>query len=178
MEPASRILGNADDEVISLRRDYATVLFEGGDYRRAASQHRQLARDLAARRGADDEQVLHHRLQEATCHALIGETSQAGHAQGEVFVRIKSVFFDVGETIVDETREYGTWADWLGVPRHTFAAVFGAVIATGRDYRETFQVFRPGFDRATERQRRADAGHPEWFSEDDLYPDTRPCLRG
>ena len=90
---------------------------------------------------------------------------------------IRAVFFDVGETIVDEPREYGTWADWLGVPRHTFAAVFGAVIATGRDYRETFQVFRPGFDLATERQRRADAGQPEWFGEDDLYPDARGCLQ-
>ena len=59
---------------------------------------------------------------------------------------IEAVFFDVGETIVNETREYGTWADWLGVPRHTFSAVFGAVIARGGDYRETFQHFRPGFD--------------------------------
>lgn len=31
---------------------------------------------------------------------------------------IRSVFFGVGETIVDESREYGTWADRLGVPRH------------------------------------------------------------
>jgi FMN phosphatase YigB (HAD superfamily) len=28
---------------------------------------------------------------------------------------IDAVVFDVGETLVDETREYGTWADWLGV---------------------------------------------------------------
>ena len=90
--------------------------------------------------------------------------------------RIEAVFFDVGETIVDETREYGTWADWLGVPRHTFSAVFGAVIARGGDYRETFQHFRPGFDLATERQRRAAAGQPEGFAEEDLYPDARPCL--
>ncbi|MBN1172456.1 MAG: HAD family hydrolase [Micromonosporaceae bacterium] len=89
---------------------------------------------------------------------------------------LRAVFFDVGETIVDETREYGTWADWLGVPRHTFAAVFGAVIARGDDYRETFQHFRPGFDLATERDRRAEAGQPEWFGEDDLYPDVRPSL--
>lgn len=89
---------------------------------------------------------------------------------------IEAVFFDVGEVLVNETREYGTWADWLGVPRHTFSAVFGAVIAEGRDYRETFQVFRPGFDLATERERRAAAGRPEWFGEDDLYPDVRPCL--
>lgn len=40
---------------------------------------------------------------------------------------IRAVVFDVGECLVDETREYGTWADWLGVPRHTFSAVFGAV---------------------------------------------------
>ncbi|BDT95959.1 hypothetical protein IFM12275_59350 [Nocardia sputorum] len=89
---------------------------------------------------------------------------------------IAAVVFDVGETLVDETREYGTWADWLSVPRHTFAAAFGAVIATGLDYRETFQIFRPGFDLDKERQARADAGQAEWFGEDDLYPDVRPAL--
>lgn len=89
---------------------------------------------------------------------------------------IKAVFFDVGETIVDESREYGTWADWLGVPRHTFSAVFGAVIARGSDYRETFQVFRPGFDLAAERERRAEAGQPEGFGEENLYADARACL--
>lgn len=89
---------------------------------------------------------------------------------------IRAVFFDVGETIVDETREYGTWADWLGVPRHTFSAVFGAVIASGRDYRDTFQYFRPGFDLARERQHRKEAGSPETFGEENLYRDARPCL--
>ncbi|MGW6867533.1 HAD family hydrolase [Streptomyces sp. NPDC054904] len=89
---------------------------------------------------------------------------------------IRAVVFDVGECLVDETREYGTWADWLGVPRHTFAAMFGAVIAQGRDYREVFEPFRPGFDLAGEREARAAAGKPEWFGEDDLYPDVRPAL--
>src|SRR5437870_4560208 len=89
---------------------------------------------------------------------------------------IRAVFFDVGETVVDESREYGTWADWLGVPRHTFSAVFGAVIARGLDYRETFQVFRPGFDLGQERERRAAAGQPESFAEENLYPDARGCL--
>ena len=89
---------------------------------------------------------------------------------------IDAVVFDVGETLVDETREYGTWADWLGVPRHSFSAVFGAVIALGMDYRDTFQYFRPGFNLDAERARRADAGKPEWFGEDDLYPDVRPCM--
>ncbi|WP_406352532.1 HAD family hydrolase [Streptomyces sp. NBC_00658] len=86
---------------------------------------------------------------------------------------IRAVVFDVGECLVDETREYGTWADWLGVPRHTFHAMFGAVIAQGRDYRETFQEFRPGFDLS---EKRAAAGHPETFGEDDLYEDVRPAL--
>ncbi|MBF6272274.1 MULTISPECIES: HAD family hydrolase [Nocardia] len=89
---------------------------------------------------------------------------------------ISAVVFDVGETLVDETREYGTWADWLGVPRHTFAAVFGATIASGQDYLQTFQVFKPGFDLAAERQARADAGQPEAYGEEDLYPDVRPAL--
>jgi HAD superfamily hydrolase (TIGR01549 family) len=90
---------------------------------------------------------------------------------------IRAVVFDVGECLGDETREYGTWADWLGVPRHTFHAMFGAVIAQGRDYRETFQEFRPGFDLYEEREKRAAAGQPESFGEEDLYEDVRPALR-
>jgi FMN phosphatase YigB (HAD superfamily) len=91
-------------------------------------------------------------------------------------VLIEAVVMDVGETLVNEAREYGTWADWLGVPRHTFSAVFGAVISQGKDYREVFQYFRPGFDLDVERVRRAEAGQPESFSEGDLYPDARPTL--
>jgi len=90
--------------------------------------------------------------------------------------KITAVCFDVGETIVNETREYGTWADWLGVPRHTFSAVFGAVLARGGDYRETFQYFAPGFDLKQEREKRAAAGKGETFSEEDLYNDARDCL--
>ncbi|MFF2525883.1 HAD family hydrolase [Streptomyces liangshanensis] len=89
---------------------------------------------------------------------------------------IRAVVFDVGECLVDETREYGTWADWLKVPRHTFAAMFGAVIAQGRDYRDTFQEFQPGFDLYEQREARAVAGRPEHFGEEDLYPDVRPAL--
>jgi FMN phosphatase YigB (HAD superfamily) len=89
---------------------------------------------------------------------------------------INAVFFDVGGTIVDESREFQTWADWLGVPRHTLSAVFGAVIARGQGWDETFRVFRPDFDIAAERLLRAAAGHPETFGEEDLYPDARTCL--
>jgi HAD superfamily hydrolase (TIGR01549 family) len=89
---------------------------------------------------------------------------------------IDAVVFDVGETLVDETVEYHGWADWLGVPRHTFSAVFGAVIAAGRDHLEAFAYFRPGFDLAAERQARVEAGRPEGYGERDLYPDARPTL--
>jgi HAD superfamily hydrolase (TIGR01549 family) len=90
---------------------------------------------------------------------------------------IRAVWFDVGEVLIDETREYGAWADWLGVPRHTFSAVFGAVLARGEDHRQMFQVFRLGFDLDAERQKRLDAGLGEYFNADDLYPDAQPCLQ-
>lgn len=90
--------------------------------------------------------------------------------------RITTVVFDVGEVLIDETTEYGTWADWLGIPRHTFSAMFGAVIARGEDYRQVFQHFRPGFNLAEERQKRLDAGLGEFFNARDVYPDVRPCL--
>ncbi|MBU3063246.1 HAD family hydrolase [Nocardia sp. NEAU-G5] len=89
---------------------------------------------------------------------------------------ISAIVFDVGETLVDETRGFEAWADWLGVPRLTFAAVFGAAIARGQDFREGFRVFRPDFDLIRERQARADAGQPETYGEEDLYPDARPAL--
>jgi hypothetical protein len=59
---------------------------------------------------------------------------------------IRSVVFDVGETLLDDTREWGCWADWLGVPRHTFSAVIGAVVSSGRNVVEAFDYFRPGFE--------------------------------
>jgi len=86
------------------------------------------------------------------------------------------VVFDIGETLLDDSREFGAWADWLGVPRHTFSAVLGAVSSEGRNNAETFQYFRPDFDLAAERQRREDAGAGERYTEEDLYPDVRPAL--
>jgi HAD superfamily hydrolase (TIGR01549 family) len=89
---------------------------------------------------------------------------------------IRAVFFDVGETIVDESREYGAWADWLKVPRHTFSAVLGAIVAAGDDHREAFGRFKVGFDLGWERRLRAEAGQPERLLAEDLYPDAVPCL--
>ncbi|SFO83676.1 HAD family hydrolase [Amycolatopsis rubida] len=89
---------------------------------------------------------------------------------------IRSVVFDVGETLLDDSREFGAWADWIGVKRHTFSAVLGAVTSSGRNNAETFQVFRPGFDLDAERQLREAAGRGEQIEESDLYPDVRSSL--
>jgi FMN phosphatase YigB (HAD superfamily) len=89
---------------------------------------------------------------------------------------VMSVVFDVGETLLDDSREFGARADLIGVPRHTFSAVLGAVTAAGRDNAETFQYFRPCFDLAAERKAREEAGAGETYSETDLYPDVVPTL--
>ena len=89
---------------------------------------------------------------------------------------ITTVFFDVGETLVDETGMWGRWADWLGVPRFTFFAVLGAVIARGEHHSRVFEVLRPGFDLAAARQARAAAGDADVFGADDFYADALPCL--
>jgi HAD superfamily hydrolase (TIGR01662 family) len=89
---------------------------------------------------------------------------------------VSAVVFDVGETLLDDSREWGAWADWVGVPRHTFSTVLGAVTAAGRDNAETFQYFKPGFDLARERLLREQAGCGEHIDESDLYPDVRPAL--
>lgn len=89
---------------------------------------------------------------------------------------VDAVVFDVGETLVDETRVFGDWADWLGVPSHTFSAVLGAAIARGEDFETVFQALRPGFDLAVEEARREAHGRTLRLLDQDLYPDVRPCL--
>ena len=91
---------------------------------------------------------------------------------------LRAVVFDVGETIVDETRAWSGWADWLGIPRLTFLAVCGAVIASGElDHREPLRIFRPGLDIRDELRKRQEAGVADLITPDDLYPDAVPCLR-
>jgi len=92
-------------------------------------------------------------------------------------VTIRAVVFDVGETLVDETRAWSSWADWLGIPRLTFFAVCGAVIARGiGDHLEPFRILRPGLDLAAEVRKREAAGDPDTILAEDLYPDAAACL--
>lgn len=89
---------------------------------------------------------------------------------------IRSVVFDVGETLVDDTAYWRGWAHWIGVPQHTLSALVGAVTALGLDNAEAIRLIRPGFDTATEWEAREAAGRGESLTESDLYPDARPAL--
>jgi FMN phosphatase YigB (HAD superfamily) len=90
---------------------------------------------------------------------------------------VRAVVFDVGETLVDETRAWSDWADWLGIPRLTLFAVLGGVIARGLDHRAAFRLLRPGIDLRAETEARRAAGRDWDVLPGDLYPDALPCLR-
>ncbi|MFJ8474183.1 HAD family hydrolase [Kitasatospora sp. NPDC094011] len=89
---------------------------------------------------------------------------------------MRSVVFDIGETLTSDTRYWGDWARWLDVPAHTMSALVGAVLAQGRDNADAIRIARPGVDVAAEWQARQAAGHGDALDESDLYPDVRPTL--
>ncbi|MEU1880191.1 HAD family hydrolase [Streptosporangium sp. NPDC020072] len=90
---------------------------------------------------------------------------------------IRVVVFDIGETLVRDDRYWASWADWLGVSRHTLSALVGAVTAMGLDNAEAIRLLRPGVDLYAERRAREEAGRGEFLDESDLYPDVRPGFR-
>ncbi|MFE2848757.1 HAD family hydrolase [Streptomyces scopuliridis] len=89
---------------------------------------------------------------------------------------IRAVILDVGETLVRDDRYWASWADWLDTPRHTVAALVGAVVAQGRDNADALRLIRPDIDIAAEYRAREAAGRGERLNESDLYPDVRPAL--
>jgi HAD superfamily hydrolase (TIGR01549 family) len=89
---------------------------------------------------------------------------------------IETIVFDIGETLVRDDRYWASWADWLGVPRHTLSALVGAVTAQGLDNAEALRLLRPGIDIAAEYAAREAAGLGERLDETDLYDDVRPAL--
>jgi HAD superfamily hydrolase (TIGR01662 family) len=83
------------------------------------------------------------------------------------------ICFDVGETLIDETRVWQLWADQLGVPRLTFMAAFGSVVARGQEHSDVFAVVgRPDWREQMPRVLEAYGA----FSDDDLYHDVRSTL--
>jgi FMN phosphatase YigB (HAD superfamily) len=78
---------------------------------------------------------------------------------------LRAVVFDMGETLVDETRQVEQMADRCGVPRFTFAALAGAAIAEGKQPQEHV------FDWLG-----VEPVHGDPFTEADLYPDALPAI--
>ena len=88
------------------------------------------------------------------------------------------VVLDVGETLVDETRVFRTWAEIFGLPELTLMAVLGGSISNANDadgWRRFFELIQ----------------HPDWqdsrpdfesrygaLRPDDLYPDALRAIDG
>lgn len=89
---------------------------------------------------------------------------------------VRAVCFDVGETLIDETRHWLEWADFLGVPAMTLFTAIGVTMERGQSLRRVFEIFRPDINPATVRQLRAEQGWAYDFTAADLYPDAIPCL--
>ncbi len=92
--------------------------------------------------------------------------------------RIRGVVFDVGYTLLDETRRWREWADWLGVREAELFDSLRSVIAEGGHHTEALKRIRRGFDPRLECNARTKAGWPDdEFLPADLYPDVAPCLQ-
>lgn len=84
------------------------------------------------------------------------------------------VVFDVGETLIDESRIWRAWADELDIPQMTFMSVFGAIVARGQGYQDVAAYF----DIADWRlHREAVDARVGGFEAGDLYADALPALR-
>ncbi|CAN5452813.1 hypothetical protein BH23ACT9_BH23ACT9_08820 [soil metagenome] len=82
------------------------------------------------------------------------------------------VCLDIGETLVDETRVWTTWAHLIGVTPLVLMGAIGAALAAGGSHQDALQRFEPGWvDRIPEAE---DAYGP--FRPSDLYPDALPAL--
>ena len=76
----------------------------------------------------------------------------------------RAVVFDVGETLIDETRMWEQAADAAGVPRFTLMGVLGGLAARGERHRRAWTLL--GVDQAA-----------STWSEEDFYPDARPAIQ-
>jgi HAD superfamily hydrolase (TIGR01549 family) len=83
-------------------------------------------------------------------------------------VALKAVFFDVGETLVDEERYWRRVAEAVGVRPHVLWAALGVTIARGEEHRKVFEYL--GVEPVP--------GAPAYYEPEDLYPDALPAIAG
>lgn len=81
---------------------------------------------------------------------------------------MRTVIFDLGETLVDETRQWEVVAQATGVPAFTLSGVIGALIAQRRPFHEAFPLL--GVDRVSAVE------HGYEVTIDLFYPDALPTL--
>lgn len=79
---------------------------------------------------------------------------------------VQAIVFDVGETLVDESRSWTTQAERAGVTPFALMGTLGALIARDRDHRGVWDVL--GVERPAE---------PPSIDQADLYPDALSCLQ-
>lgn len=80
----------------------------------------------------------------------------------------RAVFFDVGETLVDEERYWRAIASAAGLGPHVVWAALGVTIARGEEHWELWRHLGA--------ERPAEAWDSVVYSTDDLYPDVVACL--
>jgi HAD superfamily hydrolase (TIGR01509 family) len=85
-------------------------------------------------------------------------------------VALKSAFFDVGETLVDEERWWRVLAERSGLQSHVVWAALGVTIERGEEHTDLWRHL--GIERPS-----------DWWNElpyelGDLYPDAIKCLEG
>jgi HAD superfamily hydrolase (TIGR01509 family) len=83
-------------------------------------------------------------------------------------VALKAIFFDVGETLVDEERWWRELAERAGLQPHVVWAALGVTIARGEDHDALWVHL--GIERPD------DWWYALGYSVDDLYPDAIDCL--
>ena len=81
---------------------------------------------------------------------------------------VRAVFFDVGETLVDERRYWREVAELARVPEHALWAALGVTIDRGEDHTALFRHL------GVERPHDIDA--TVVYTLEDLYPDALACL--
>jgi len=89
-----------------------------------------------------------------------------GMPTAEFLEGIRCVVFDVGETLVDESRAWTALAELAGVTAFTLMGALGALIERGEDHRAVWSLLGV-----------AAPGGPPPIAQADLYPDALACLR-
>jgi len=89
---------------------------------------------------------------------------------------IRAVFFDVGETLIDEQRLYADYAMRMGVTYDYFMERIEAAMGAREPIKNVFAAVKPGFDLKAARAKREVEGKKFGIGPHDLYADAAASL--